>query len=102
MMRSHLRDVALVLHQVDVPGLQLGQPALQLLDPRVLEGRRRHHQEGPLLAEGVRHGDGLHRLPESHLELELERKREREKQVNRAQARRQIAYDGPSRCEARE
>ena len=63
-----LHGVALVLHQVDVSGLQLGDPPLQLLYPGIFQGRGHHHQEGPLLPEGVRHGDGLHRLPKTHLD----------------------------------
>lgn len=67
-MEDDLHGVALVLHQVDVSRLQLGDPPLQLLNPGIFEGRGHHHQEGPLLPEGVRHGDGLHRLPKTHLD----------------------------------
>lgn len=63
-----LHGVALILHQVDVSGLQLGDPPLQLLDPGIFQGRRHHHKEGPLLPEGVRHRNGLHRLPKTHLD----------------------------------
>lgn len=91
-----LHGVALVLHQIDVPRLQLGDPPLQLLDPGVFEGRGHHHQERPLPSVGVRHGDGLHRLAETHLGRPNQHmaKEGAEKQVNRAPTLWQIAYDG--------
>lgn len=70
-----LHGVALVLHQVDVTRLQLRDPPLQLLDPGIFQRRGHHHQEGPLLPEGVRHRDGLHRLPKTHLDRPNQHKR---------------------------
>ena len=59
--------VRLTLHQVDVAGQQLRHPALQLLDPGVLERGRDHDEQRPLVSVDARHRDGLDGLPQTHL-----------------------------------